>query len=223
MVYKIEDRWSVFIESLILTILIFLIGFSIGFYIEYARNSNIEKSYGLFEVEALDLKLQNYYYQAMDKSSCEEAIKQNYVFADNLYDKGLIIERYEEANQITDSLLNDKKKYVLLKTELWLNTILLKEKCSGEFDTIVYLYSSDSNNAAIVAEQQIISNVLKEIKDEKGNNVILLPIAGDLGLNIVDLQMRIYKIKSLPSIMINEEVVLEGYHSKEEIEGYLRN
>ena len=222
---------KVFAESLIITLLVLPIGFSWGFYFENFRTNKIIDSYKDYEVEALDLKLQNYYYQIMDRTSCEEAIKQNFIFADDLYNRGLELEKFEEANQISDDLTREKKRYVLLKTELWLNSILLKEKCSEPFDTIVYFYSGDPANSAKVAQQKIISNVLKTVKEKKGNEVILLPIAGDLRLRnkeedsrlgIVDLQIRVYKIENLPSILINEEIVLEGFHTEEDIISYLR-
>ncbi|MCH7567963.1 MAG: hypothetical protein IIA87_00945 [Nanoarchaeota archaeon] len=223
MVHKIVDnRYRIFVESLLITFIIFIIGFSVGFFVESYRTDKIIDSYRDYEVEALDLKLQNYYYQIMSRSSCDVAIEQNFIFADKLYNDGLIIERYEEASQITDNVEREKKRYVLLKTELWLNTLLLKEKCDNPFDTIVYFYTNDPSNNIVLSQQKIISNVLKDIKEDKGNSVILLPIAGDLGLESVDLQMRIYNVTSLPSILINEEILLEGFHTVEEIESYLR-
>jgi hypothetical protein len=215
-------RRRIFLESLVLTLFILVLGFSLGFFVESYRTGKIVDSYGEYEVEALDLKLQNYYYQIMQRSSCEESIKQNFAFADDIYSRGLDLERYEEASQLSDDLKREKKRYVLLKTELWLNSILLKEKCDDPFDTVVYLYSGDPSNTAIVANQKIISNVLKTVKENKGDDIILLPIAGDLGLGAVDLQMRIYDIDTLPAIMINEDVVLGGFHTVEEIESYLR-
>ena len=223
---------KVFAESLIITFFVLTIGFSWGFYFENFRTNKIIDSYKDYEVEALDLKLQNYYYQIMDQTSCEEAMAQNFIFADDLYNRGLELERFEEANQISDDLTREKKRYVLLKTELWLNSILLKEKCDEPFDTVVYFYSGDPANSAKVAEQKIISNVLKTVKENKGNKIILLPIAGDLKLRdkdedsrlgIVDLQMRAHDITTLPSILINEETLLEEFHTVEEIESYLKN
>ena len=37
-----------------------------------------------------------------------------------------------------------------------------------------------------------------------------------------DLQLRKYNITYLPSIIINEKTVLEGFHSPDEIEKYLK-
>ena len=231
MVYKmINSKYKVFIESIAITVVILMIGLSLGLYIESYRTKKIVDSYKDYEVEALDLKLQNYYYQIMDESSCKFAIEQNFQFADDLYTRGLELEKSEESNQLTDNILREKKKYVLLKTELWLNSILLKKKCKDPFDTVVYLYSSDPSNNIKVAQQKVLSNILKTVKEDKGNAIILIPIAGDLRigddksqmLGAVNMQMRVYNVTYLPSIVINEKIVLEGYHDIKEIESYLK-
>ncbi|MEN9625719.1 MAG: hypothetical protein RL557_47 [archaeon] len=225
-----QSKYRVFVESFVLTVFIFMIAFSLGIFVESYRTDRIIQDYKNYEIQALDLKLQNYYYQIMDAQACDIAIQQYFQFADQLYDKGLELEKYEEANQISDDLLREKKRYVLLKTELWLNSILLKKKCNNPFDTIVYLYSADPSNNVGVAQQKVISNELKSLKEKYGNKIILLPIAGDLRigeqesdpfLGIVELQKKMYKIDSLPSIIINEKAVLEGYHSSTEIEKFL--
>ncbi len=222
MVYQITGhKNSVFIESLVLTLIVFVVGFSLGYYVENYRVDKIIKDYKEYEVEALDLKLQNYYYQIMSREACSSAIEQNFIFADKLYNNGLILEKYEEANQISDQLTLEKKRYVLLKTELWLNTLLLKEKCQVNFTTIVYFYSADPGNSARVAEQKVISNVLRTVKERNGKNLILLPIAGDMQLDAVNLQMNAYNVTHLPSVLINEDTILEGFSNVEEIETYL--
>lgn len=221
MVHKMKRRYGIFGESLVLTILILLLGFFLGMFFEVYRTQGVVDDYRSYELEALDLKLQNYYYQIMDRSACDAAVEQNFVFADNLYNDGLRIEEYEEANQLTDAIKMEKKRYVLLKTELWLNSVLLKEKCNKPFDTVVYFYSNEPKSTILENKQDIISNVLGSVKDKKGDEIILLPIAGDMGLGAVDLQIKTYDVETLPSILINENIVLEGFHTEEEILGYL--
>ncbi len=222
MVYEIiKSRNKIFLDTLIVTLAILIIGFSIGYFVESFRVQQITDYYQNFEIEALDLKLQNYYYQIMDEASCTEAVNQNFIFADKLYNTGLVLEKYEEANQISSQLLTEKKRYVLLKTELWLNSILLKNKCNSSFHTIVYLYSQNYNKAK-EAEQKTISDILGNVKAQQGNKVILLPIAGDLEIDSVNLQKRIYNITYLPSIIIDEKYILSGFASKEKINQYLK-
>tara|TARA_Y100000310_G_C20532552_1_gene739230 strand:- start:391 stop:1065 length:675 start_codon:yes stop_codon:yes gene_type:complete len=223
MVHKIiQSKYRIFIETLLLTLLILVIGFLIGIQVEQYRTNKIISNYKIFEVDALDLKLQNFYYQIMGKSSCNIAVEQNFIFADKIYNQGLILEKYEEANELSKDILLEKKRYVLLKTELWLNSILLREKCEGAFDTVVYIYSqNEGGEMGKKAEQDAVSNVLRSIKEERGNEIILIPIAGDLGLDSVELQMQVHKIDYLPSVIINELHILEGFKNKEEVELYL--
>lgn len=224
MVHKVimGSKYKVFFESLVLSLFIILIGVSIGFALESARTGKILEEYKLFEIRALDLKLQNYYYQTMDQASCEIALASNLKFADDIYDEGLIIEKYEQVEEFTDNILLAKQRYILLKTELWLNSILLKKKCDSSFHIVVYIYSQTDDMKKGV-EQEIVSNELKNLKEKHGNEIILIPIAGDIGLDSVELQMQVYNVTYLPSIIIDEKVVLEGFNTVEEIEEYLNN
>ena len=86
MVYKImNSRFRIFLESAIISMLILIIGFSFGLYVESNRNDKIIENYKNYEIQALDLKLQNYYYQIMDSSSCKQAIEQNFQYAEDIY------------------------------------------------------------------------------------------------------------------------------------------
>ncbi len=60
MVYQIvKSKHRVFTEALIITLLILFLGFLFGIYIESSRTSNVIENYKYFEIDALDLKLQN--------------------------------------------------------------------------------------------------------------------------------------------------------------------
>lgn len=221
MVHEIvKSKYGVFVEALIFTLFVVIIGFFIGYYVEYLRTNSIEQSYKQYEIEALDLKLQNYYYQIMDSSSCNNAIEQNLIFADKIYNTGLTLERYENVNDLSKDILLEKERYVLLKNELWLNSILLKRKCNDSFHTVVYLYSQKTDTSK-EAEQAAIANTLKKVKEDYGNNIILIPLAGDLDLDSVTMQLKNYNIVYLPSVIIDEKTVLAGYASPEDIEKYL--
>lgn len=222
MVYEIikSRKVRIFLEVFFLTLIMVGSGLFIGFYMESSRANRVIEQYKQLEVNALDLKLQNYYYQIMDKASCTQAINQNFIFADKIYNEGLMIEKYEEAEKLSDQLILDEQRYALLKAELWINTILLKEKCNNPFHTVVYIYSKD-NSPAKDAEQTAVSKTLEKIKQEKGNNIILIPIAGDLGLDSIDMQERIYNITYLPSIIIDEKYIIHGFVPEENITQYL--
>lgn len=218
----IKSKMGLFLEAGILTLLILICGFMIGFFVENYRQNIVIEDYKNFEVDALDLKLQNYYYQIMDSATCNESINQNLIFADKIYNRGLVIQKYEDAGELLkSSLLTEKKKYVLLQTELWLNSIILKKKCDNQFHTVVYIYTQ-TPDAITEAKQAAISKTLQEVKKDYENKIVLIPIAGDLNLDIVNLQRGIYKIDSLPAILIDENVTFFDFQSKETIETYLK-
>lgn len=222
MVYKIiQNRSIIFLEAFVISLAFLIIGFEIGLYVEYSRTNDIVNQYKNFEINALDLKLQDYYYQIMDSASCNQAIKENLIFADKIYNTGLELEKFEDANQLSKDLLIEKQRYSLLKTELWFNSISLKKKCNNPFHTVAYIYSN-SQSTSKKAEQEAISQVLKKLKDKYGNNIILLPIVGDMNLNVVDVQLRIYNITYIPSIIIDEKSVISGYATLEDIEKYIK-
>ena len=215
-----QTRSKIFLETLAITLLILVVGFAIGFFVESYRADKVFQDYKTFEVEALDLKMQTYYLETIDSSLCNAAIQENINFADRVYNEGLLLQKYEDESELTQNILLEKKRYVLLDEQLWINSIILKQKCNNSFRTLVYIYSQTAGTSK-EAEQTAISKILQEIKEEKGNSVILIPIAGDIGLPSIEAQLRTYNITSLPSILIDEKTVLTGFNTKEQILKYL--
>ena len=224
MVHEIKNyiKKRIFIDTLIISVCVLLIGFSAGFLLENYRTKLVERDYKLSEIDMLDLRLQQIYYSNfLDESSCDKAIQENLIFGDKIYLEGLKIEKYEEANQISESILLDKKKYVLLKEEFWANSVLLREKCNATFHTLIYFYSQE-DSYKIKAKQSAISLFLKEIKIEYGNKVILIPIARDLGLSSINLVISANNVTEFPSILIDEKVKLSGKNIFTETKNYLK-
>jgi len=222
MVYKVmQTRNKVFLETFAVTLMILIVGFAIGFFVESYRSNKIVQDYKSFEVESLDLKMQTYYLETLGISSCASAIRENFNFADRVYDEGLLIQKYEDESELNQNILLDKKRYVLLDEQLWINSIILKKKCNSSFHTLIYFYSQ-SPNVINEAQQSAISKTLREVKEERGNDIILIPIAGDIGLPSVESQLRMYNVSYLPSMLIDEKIVLNGFNAKDEILKYLQ-
>ena len=64
----------------------------------------------------------------------------------------------------------------------------------------------------------VFSNLLKDLKEKYGAEIMLIPIAGDNNLTSVDLMMNNYNVTVLPTILIDEEVKLVEITSFEELE-----
>ncbi len=215
---------DVFWKAAIITAIVFILGVSLGFFMESARVKTISEEYQLVEVEWADAKLQSSYFQILEPEFCDTAIKENLNFADRVYEEGLKIERYENANKLSDEnrLLYEKQRYTLFKIEFWLNSIYLKEKCDANYTNVVYFYF-DKQTLIEKPKQDALSLILKDLKDSYGQKMMLIPIPLDLNIATVNVIKTVHNITVAPTVLINEKIKLEGLHSFEEIEGAIKN
>ncbi|MFH0936643.1 MAG: hypothetical protein V1815_03130 [Candidatus Woesearchaeota archaeon] len=213
---------DVFWKAALITAIVFILGVSLGSFLESSRIKNIRDDYKIVEVEWADAKLQSSYFQILDPKFCDIAIKENLNFADHVYEEGLKIERYENANKLNDEneLLYEKQRYTLFKIEFWLNSIYLKEKCKANYTNVVYFYL-DKPAITEKSKQDTLSLILKDLKNNLGQKIMLIPIPLDLNVRTVDIIKNTYNITTAPTLLINEKIKLEGLQSEAEIKKYV--
>lgn len=215
---------DVFWKAGILTAVVFILGILLGYYLESGRLTEIKEEYKQIEVQWADAKLQTVYYQTLSPDLCNAAIQENLRFADRVYEEGLKLEKFEKSNKLTkEKFLLDKKKYALLKVEFLLNSIFLKEKCkTANYTNLVYFYA---NNPTIdqKVQQLALSKTLKELKHQYGKELMLIPLPIDFDISVINIIKNSYDITSIPAILINEKIKLEGVQTIEEIEKAIKN
>ncbi len=216
----IKKQKYIFLYALILTFIVFNLGIFMGYMLESSRIDKINKLYLESEMELLDQRIQKDSLEIIN-FNCELAIKENIKFADKIYEEALTIKRYEDANRINSDIKLQHKRFDLLRTLFWINSIRIKEKCNSDYHNIVYLY--DYNNPSIeqVSKQKFFSNLLLELKNKFGNEIMLIPIAGDNEIASVKLLLDAYGIDKLPVILIDENIKITELESMEDIEKYL--
>ena len=101
------------------------------------------------------------------------------------------------------------------------NSIKVRERCNPNYHNLVYLYKYNDATISEKAEQRFFSNLLAQVKEEKGDKVILIPIAADNDIGSIDLLLEKYEINDLPVILIDEEVKITDVESIEDVEKYL--
>lgn len=212
---------SVFWEALILAIFIFAIGIFVGYLIEMNRTSKIVSLYQQSELDLLDVKIQNDIFN-LKSIDCKNAFNETINFADRIYGEAKILEKSEEANQITSGITLQHKKYDLLRVSLWANLLGIKEKCSGNFTILVYMYEYNSEDLEIKSLQSVFSKKLSEVKQQLGNKVILIPMAGNLEVNSINYLKGVYNITSLPVILINEKVRIDSIDKLKNLTAYIK-
>jgi len=216
---KLESRKHVFWQAFFLTLLFFFLGLVLGIYLEQIRidNTNIafyQSEASLYDSFALGRLLEN------PLVSCEDLKMASVNFADKIYEEAIELERFDNSNKLTDSLKTIHRQYDLLRTLLWMNVIEMKKNC-GEINTVVYLYEYDVDDLGISAKQLVWSRILKDLKDEKEDEIILIPIAIDQGLVSLDYLTRTYGIREFPAVIFNEKTVLYDHKTVKELEEYL--
>ncbi len=215
----LHNKKRVFWEALLLTLIIFILGMLIGAGFERGKLDEVEQYYTKSEILFMDLFALN---ERIDSNeNCDVLISSNIQLADNIYDEAILLEKYESAGKITEGLKLAHRKYDMLRTFLWINTIDISEKCQGEFNTIVYLYEYGPKDLVVKATQNVWGKVLFDLKQVKGNEIILIPIAANSELVSLDALLKDLEISRYPVVIINEEQVIEEVSSVDDLLMYL--
>ncbi len=214
-----QNNMHVFWEALIITVFIFGIGIMIGISFENSRVSSISSLYENSEINLLDLRIQAELFD-LDSADCSSLVKANAEFGDKIFEEAILLQQLEESQTLTDSLKQEHRKYDLLRTYFWVNSIKVKQQCPGLLHTIVYLYQYDSNIGA-TAQQNAFSNYLSELKQSQGTSIVLIPIAGNMNLTSTEFLIKKYNITSLPVVIIDEKDKIYTVEDLKKIPGLL--
>lgn len=194
-----------FLEALFVAALIFGLGFLAGIWLESYRVNQIDYLSIASEVDLFDLKSQE---QFLDILDCEDSISGLIDFADRIYEEAKLMEKYDGASRLTDEMILRHRKYDLLRASLFMSAVKVKQKCNESFDIITYMYEYQTEDIDTKAKQGIFSNALIELKNKQVDKIILIPLAGDNNLISVDSIKSQYNITQLPTILINEDIII---------------
>ncbi len=193
----------------------------LGISFENNRLVEINDYYTLSEISLMDSLALNGMVD-LDTFSCPDLIRNNIDFADRIYDEAVTLEKYEESGDLTDSLKLAHRKYDILRTILWINVMKTREKCAGNFSSVVYLYESEPEELEQKATQIVWSRILFDLKQEYGDRIILIPISVDSGVSSLSSITNRLNISGYPAVVINDKNVLYSLVSAEDIKKYLK-
>ena len=206
-----------FWQALVVAVIVFGVGILLGFFLESYRSNEIQLNIMAAEINVLDEQLRNKIIENFDVN-CELATKSSFSFADKIYLEAEKLERYDEASKFTETLLVLHKRYDLLRALLWTEIVDLKERCNEDFHTVVYFYDYGTENIDISSKQLFYSRLLFDLKSKYPDEVILIPIAIDTGLESVRLLVENYNIDEFPAIVVDEYEIIDGIITFEELE-----
>jgi hypothetical protein len=221
----------VFWEALLLTVVVFFLGLLIGVAFEAGRVDEVNKYYAVSEISLMDVLALNDLVNLQAETpnhtdigaGCMGLIDSNLLFADRIYEEARQLERYDSAGRITEDIKLAHRKYDLMRTFLWINSIRTFNTCSGQtnFNVVVYLYEYETRDLTKKATQSVWSKILFDLKQEVAGDIVLIPIAVDSNLSSLDYLLSDYNIEEYPVVIVNNRYVISDLTSVDEIKRYM--
>ncbi len=210
------NQKSIFIQALIASALVFIVGFLIGVYFEDSRVEFMKDSFYDSETKMNDFELSSkIIFQS--NQSCDTIVEKTVLFADKIYAEALKLEKYDNSNKLTQRFEPLHRRYDLLRTILWKDIIDNKKLCKNKINTVVYFYSYINPSFETKSIQGAMSNYLGDLKNEYEDKIILLPIASDTQLDSLKSLREMYNITQVPVIFVNEKYKFETLESLKDI------
>ncbi|MFA5992657.1 MAG: hypothetical protein WC796_03055 [Candidatus Pacearchaeota archaeon] len=200
---------SAFWQALVITVIIFVIGFIFGYFIEVNRSNNTQSNLLSSQVNLLDEQLRTNVITNFNVS-CNESITSTFNFANKIYSEAILLEKYDSSTKFTDNLFILHKQYDILRMMLWLESKELKKQCSSNFHTVVYIYEYNTEDVLISAKQAYFSRLTYDLRNNHPDEILLIPIAGNTGVESINLTLKSYNIKQLPVIIIDEKKIVSS-------------
>ncbi len=208
--------------ALVFTIIVFIIGIALGFFLEQGRSSQLSSDVMKSEISLLDEQLRNKEV-TMGSISCSVAVNDTFNFADRIYAEASALEQYDSASKFTSDLKEVHKRYDLLRLMLWDEAVQIRQNCNQSFHIVTYFFNYDSTDTNIKAEQYTLSNLLLDTKGKNPGKILLIPIAANLGLESVNLTLDRYNVTSEPAIVIDESKIIYGVPTSNELQNSIFN
>lgn len=212
---------NAFWEAFLIAVVVFVLGLLLGIAYETSRYQEMNDYYVKSELALMDVFAFSNLID-VQSTSCNQLVQYNIDFANRIYEEAILLGNYERSGEITDETKLAHKKYDLMRTLLWIDVMKTREKCPQDFDSVVYLYEYNSEDLDIQATQSVWSKVLYDLKQEKGDKIVLISIAVD-NPEVRSIQeiTKNFNISKYPVIIINDKIVVSDLSSVSDLEKYL--
>lgn len=217
----INNQKYIFLYALIATLVVFNLGIFMGYMLESSRLDKINTLYSNAELELFDQMAQKEALGVLNLD-CKTLVKENIKFGDKIFQEALQIQKYENANRISNDIIFQHKRFDLLRTLFWMNSVKIKQNCNSDYHNIIYFYKYTNPLISQDSKQKFFSNLLEQVKQKEGDNVMLIPIAGDNNISSINILIDKYDITEFPTILIDEKTKLTEIKNADEIESMLK-
>ena len=213
-----EGKKRIFWDAFLLTLVVFLAGLFLGISFESSKVAQINEYYANSEIFLMDILALNNMI-GLEKN-CNLLADANLKMADKVYEEALLLEKYSDSEKLAQAMDLAHKRYDLLRTFLWIDSVNIKNKCNSNFSTVVYIYEYKTKDLVKKATQNVWSKILYELKQNKGDKIVLIPIAGNNDIESLESLKKKFEISNLPVVIINEKNLITKLESVGELERY---
>ncbi len=210
-----------FWQALVFTVIVFSLGMLLGFFLEFGQSQSVYSNLVSSELNILDEQIRQRVISD-NNVSCELGKESLFSFADKIYDDAIELEEIDGTGRLGD-LTTLHKRYDLLRTLLLLEAEKLKQRCGEDFHILTYFYYYNSDDIQTSSEQNYLSRLLFDFKNDNPESVILIPIAIDTGVASVDLLVESLNSDQYPAIIVNKNLVITDMVSLEELSELVLN
>jgi hypothetical protein len=203
---------KVFLVSFVLAVFIFLLGMYLGYTLDTLRINSVNEMLYENELNTLNYLSSKEFLDLFDKNdSCgsTQILLEN--MGPEISNLGNTLIFYEKRNLFNSGeykLL--KMKYFLVELRAYVLFVKLKKECGYDFDVILYFY--DQNHDKSTQQGYILDTLVKS-----SSNVNVLSFDRNLvDSDVVNLLIKHYNITISPTVIINNDIKLEGLTSLED-------
>jgi len=206
-------NWKIYVFSLIVTIMIFVLGLSIGLVIEKERLQAVEEINLDQNVKMKSLQLQQFYLESGDVN-CEAM---NNLFEVNMQELSESMNRVIEYNKksLIDSSLFEYqlRDYFLTEIQFLLFSSEIEKSCGMDAVTVVYFYDE--------SQQDVQGDVLDYLKKIFGQEMLVFSFDSTFKEEpMIDVLISSYGVETFPAVIVNGEK-FEGGVGAGELKEYI--
>lgn len=191
--------------ALVITLLIFTLGLTLGLLLDTQRIQWSERESKQQKADYDSLQWQ-YLYLTSTEDKEETCILLKAAFDKSVTDLGESLEKiqsYRKQSQINDiDYMLIERAYIIDNLKYWLLARQYKQECGGEYVIVLYFFSE--KNCPICPDQGVILTHYKKIYEEK---LLVFPINIDLENqeSSVNILSKRYNVTELPSIVVGNK------------------
>jgi len=197
---------KVYLIAALLSLILFLSGIWLGFFLSKTTLLPIEKEISSLENQLETIREEYFLLGIKGKEGCMllRTLSQDLAQKlNNISSQFKILEERGEHGQLFEDL---KKEYVLLSLKAWILNSNIREYCNQSIVASLYFYSFPCNECGA---QEII---LEKLKNKYYGDFLVYGIDCSVDSPVVEALKKSYGVKKVPSLLIGGELI-EGYRN----------